>query len=276
MDKHKPMTLDILCKRLGLNAIHRILDELIPTAEREQWSYTAFLERLLSEEIAQRTEGRIANLIARAKFPFHATIETFDFTFRSDLKRQMLGRFLGPELVSEHRCLILEGPPGTGKTHLCIAIAYKAIQNGFIARFATAATLINELRIAPDRNAALKPYLQPHVLVIDEMGYLGYGAGAADVLFQLVDHRYHQGKPTLFTTNKPLAQWGRVLHDEELARAIIDRTLHHGDYLKLSGPSYRLKGRKLDLDLPDAAPTTKAKKTDSTDKSLDNSQPTIA
>jgi DNA replication protein DnaC len=269
------MTIELLCKRLGLTTVNRVVNDLIPIAEREQWSYPAFLERLLSEEVAQRTEARITTLVARAKFPFHATIETFDFTFRSDLKRQMLGRFLGPELVSDHRCLILEGPPGTGKTHLCIAIAYKAIQNGFMARFATAASLINELRIASDRNAALKPYLQPHVLVIDEMGYLGYGAGAADVLFQLVDHRYHQGKPTLFTTNKPLAQWGRVLHDEELARAIIDRTLHHGEYLKLSGSSYRLKGRKLDFDLPETTSSAKAKTTDK-DKIIDNVQPATA
>lgn len=80
------------------------------------------------------------------------------------------------------------------------------------------------------------------------MGYLGYGPGAADVLFQVVDQRYLKGKPILFTTNKSLNQWGRVLHDPELARAIIDRTLHYGEYLKLSGSSFRLKGRKLDLD----------------------------
>ena len=244
------MSLEIMLKRLGLSTIQRVLPDLIPTAEKEGWSYPQFLERLVSEELAQRSERRIANQVARAKFPFNATIETFDFTFRSDLKRQMLGRFLGPELFSNHRSLILEGPPGTGKTHICIAIAYKAIQNGFVARFTTAAALINELRVAHDLNIALKPYLQPHVLVIDEMGYLGYGPGAADVLFQVVDQRYLRGKPILFTTNKPLKYWGRVLHDEELARAIIDRTLHYGEYLKLSGSSYRLKGRKLDLDNP--------------------------
>jgi DNA replication protein DnaC len=240
------MSLEILLKRLGLGSIQPAL------AEREGWSYQTFLEHLLSEAVAQRAERRLATAVGTAKFPFQATIETFDFTFRSDLKQQMLGRFLGPELVSDNRSLILEGPPGTGKTHLCISIAYKAIQNGFMARFITAAALINELRVAHDLNGALKPYLHPHVLVIDEMGYLGYGPGAADVLFQVVDHRYHKGRPILFTTNKPLRQWGRVLHDEELARAIIDRTLHHGEHLKLSGSSYRLRGRKLDLDPPPA------------------------
>lgn len=251
------MTLEILLKRLGLSRMQQTLTDCVTAAEREGWSYPQFLEHLLAEEVAQRAESRMDTLTRRAKFPFQATIETFDFTFRSDLKRQMLGRFLGPELVSEGRSLVLEGPPGTGKTHLCIAIAHKAIQNGYIARFTTAAALINDLRAAADRQAALKPYLLPHVLIIDEIGYLGYGPGAADVLFQVVDGRYLHKKPILFTTNKPLRQWGRVLHDEELATAILDRTLHYGEHLKLTGSSYRLKGRPLNAELT----TTNSNKT---------------
>jgi DNA replication protein DnaC len=162
------MTLDILLKRLNLSRIPQVLPEAVVLAEKEGWSYSQFLERLLAEEVAGRAESRMATLTRRAKFPFHATIETFDFTFRSDLKRQMLGRFLGPELVSEGRSLILEGPPGTGKTHLCIAMAYKAIQNGFMARFTTATALINELRDSPNPQVILKQYLQPQVLVIAE------------------------------------------------------------------------------------------------------------
>src|SRR5690606_38765271 len=135
-------------------------------------------------------------------------------------------------------------PAGTGKTRLAIGIAYRAIQNGFEARFVTAATLIEELSNAAriGRLAeTLHAYIHPHVLVIDEIGYLSLRDNAANVLFQVVNERYLLKKPMLFTTNKPLAAWGQVLHDPDLAEAILDRCLERGRHIELRGPSYRTR-----------------------------------
>lgn len=250
MNEFDPTVLEPLLRRLHLATVRRIYPEMIRQAEQDSWPYGVLLERLFANEVANRADTRVRRLLHKAKFPFLATIETFDFSLRADLKRQLLGRFLGPELVSENRSLILEGPSGTGKTHLCIAIAYKAIQNGFTARFTTATNLVNELTAAVSQKRLeelLTEYLDPHVLVCDEVGYLGYAPGVADLLFQIVDQRYQKGRPILFTTNKALKLWGKVLHDRELAEAIIDRTLHHGEHIRLKGPSYRTRGKNLDL-----------------------------
>ena len=133
---------------------------------------------------------------------------------------------------------------------LAIGGAYKAIQNGFTARFVTAAALIDELSAA-SRTAkfreALHAYLQPSVLVIDEVGYLTYGDDAANVLFHVVNERCLKGKPMIFNTNKtPLGEWGDVLRDHDLADAIVDRILERGRLSVLDGPSYRTRHIRVD------------------------------
>jgi len=160
------------------------------------------------------------------------------------VRLSLLGSFLGPEFVSQGAGLILSGASGTGKTHLTVAIAYRAIQNGFEALFTRATALIDDLSRASRpgklRHAAAA-YTHPHVLVIDEVGYLTYGPDATNILFQVVTDRYLHKRPMIFTTNKPLPAWGRVLHDPDLAEAILDRVLEHGRLIELRGGSYRTR-----------------------------------
>src|SRR6266705_4234801 len=126
--------LDALLKRLHLASERRIWPKLVERAEKEQWSYRDFLGILVAEEIAQRQQTRLARLSRRAAFPYLKTIDDFDFTYQSTLRLSLLGSALSPDFVTEGRALILGGKPEHGKTHLAIAIAYRAIQNGFDAR----------------------------------------------------------------------------------------------------------------------------------------------
>lgn len=238
------LDLDGLLRRLHLPTVRRLYPELEVRAEGEDLSHRDFLAQLMAEEVAHRAQTRIERSVRKAHFPFLRTIEDFDFTFQTSVRLQLLGSYLGPELVSEGRNLILCGPSGTGKSHLGVAIAYRAIQNGYDALFTSAAGLIETLSAASRRgelSAALPRYTHPHVLVIDEVGYLTVGGDAANLMFQVVNDRYLHRKPMIFTTNKPLAAWGLVLHDPDLAEAILDRVLEKGRLIELRGPSYRTR-----------------------------------
>ena len=171
--------LDGMLRRLHLPTIRRLYGDLATRAEADGMGYRVYLETLIAEEVAHRTETRLTRAVRKARFPFLRTIDDFNFTFQTALRLQMLGSYLGAELVTEGRNAILSGPSGTGKTHLAIAIAYRAIQHGGEARFVGADALIAELSRAAARGrleVALDPYLHPHVLVIDELGYLSHGA----------------------------------------------------------------------------------------------------
>jgi DNA replication protein DnaC len=234
--------LPLLLRRLSLPTVRRLLDDSERMAIDRQWGHREFLAHLVVSEVLNREQTRVQRLTRAAHFPYFKTIDDFSFAPKGGVRRDLIAPYLAPDFAVSGRNLVLSGKPGRGKTHVAIAIAFAAIQSGYDVRFVTAAYLIDDLtkaaKIGQLQDAA-EPYITTKVLIIDELGYLPHATDAANVLYTIIDARYIQRRPTIFTTNKPLRRWGDVLHDQDLAEALLDRILENGRHIELAGRSWR-------------------------------------
>jgi DNA replication protein DnaC len=220
-----------------------LLDHAVRQLERGEASALELIDTLLAEELTVRENRRIKTALMMARLSTIKTLAGFDFSFQPSLDRERILALAELQFVERREVVHFLGPPGTGKSHLAVALGVEAVKAGRSVYFATLADIVGTLARA-EREGQLRErirwFCRAALLIVDEIGYLPVVHGGGNLFFQLVNARYEKGAMIL-TSNRGFAEWGEVFGDPVVATALLDRLLHHAVVIQIEGASFRLR-----------------------------------
>lgn len=221
----------------------RSLDELL-AGPREDLSRPEWFWLLLEPQVRERLEGRIERRVRESRLPARKTLDAFDFDFQPDLDRDLVLELATLRFLDRGFNVLLAGMSGTGKSHIAMALAMAACAADRRVRYTTSEKMLGALNAAladESLETALKQYVKPDLLVIDEVGLEQVERTVASRagLMQKVLLPRHERRSTIVTSNIPWESWGEYLGDHLGAGALLDRLIHHSHVIVINGPSYR-------------------------------------
>jgi DNA replication protein DnaC len=238
-------TLEVSLKKLRLSGLASALDVRLQEAKANRLNHAEFLELVLQDELAVRKERLIARRTKAAAFREQKSLKDFDWSFNTSVRKKDVYELATCKFVGKAVDLLLVGPPGTGKSHICQALGLRAIKAGFTVLYRSVFDLVRDFlqdEAFSGEDRMLRRYLKPDLLIVDDMGMKQLPKKSGELLFEVIMRR-HEVRSTVMTSNRPIEDWGKLLGDVPSATAILDRFLQHAEIITFTGKSYRLKNR---------------------------------
>jgi DNA replication protein DnaC len=231
-------------KWLRLPGMARTLKELLDKAARENLTTSDVIGRLCDEEKASRMRSAIAAKVKGARFPEINTVDGFDFDF-DPVRKKLKARYLAlhdAAFLDKGVNPLFIGTPGTGKTYLARALAWRVCQVNKRVVVVSAPRLLNELHGAElhgGLDRVMRRYVKADLLVIDDFAVLAMDAAQAKLAFQVISERYDHRRSTCITTNRVFKDWTKVFPDALNAQVIAERLTERSERFLMDGKGYR-------------------------------------
>ena len=228
---------------LKLSGMAFTLEDRISYAMANKIPYQQLLELLCEDEKTTRKDNNYKRRKTAAKLPSLKRLEDFDFSFQPSIDQRTVNDLSTCQFIQAKENVVLIGSSGTGKTHLAVSLAIKALAKEYSVYFTTVSDLLYILHVSKADNSyhkKLKQLINFDLLILDELGFKQLPKYSTDDFFAVISKRYEY-KSTIITTNKELESWNDIFDEEVLTKAIVDRVLHHATIFNIKGKSYRMK-----------------------------------